>query len=282
MSILENDAFCTLVKQIEGSLMVANSPEFYQLKQKITDEIRSGDEFTFHQKEALTSQDLQDTEISLGVTADIEGRYDANHTIDQCEDRKMEDGSSYLESSEKIWSNTKSLYPRVSKQYRDINIEPRGARVALYDAIEQYINKSKLEPYSKDEHTCGIIYNILRAIRYTAFAAYESNFVTPDDSFDKKNQDIATAHRYADAYMLKALNARNVSENGQYETVKDLMCRQFGEAIYNQCFEHSSHSREGYASTNARVRDVEFFSKMQTAAEQTVTSTRASATHRSR
>ena len=120
-----------------------------------------------------------------------------------------------------------ALFPLAASKYSQHNLNQRGERNPLYDALESYLekrNNSSL-PFPKERIAARIQY-VLIEMRESAYLAFEDLFKGEEGY----NQPLtAKAHKYADAYMMKALNQENISRAGNTETLRDLIKRYMDE-----------------------------------------------------
>ena len=134
MSILDDD-YPALVHAIRDFFVMPNGSQ-KELMALITNDIQNGPDdegHLFHRKEELTAKHLLEKEIAISNAGDLAGEYrrDMNFNFDN--DESNDGNLAFLEPTD--GSNSQSLYPNVCHTYRHINLQPRGERTAIYDAM---------------------------------------------------------------------------------------------------------------------------------------------------
>lgn len=197
---------------------------------------------TFFQSYGLTDHDLQQAEIELSTEADLNGTYIEGDSVDNDKPFELsagdnEGGLMELKAPSDSFDETQ-FRPRIYKKYKHINTEPRGPRTPLYDAIELYLsNQDKKGPIERPDIAIQRIFQLIGVI-HDAYQQYYYDIHKP--SFGENNplafcasnkEAKVTAAEKADKTIKQLWNAINESNQGEDESLYDLMKRYLGPSV---------------------------------------------------
>lgn len=250
MSVLDNNYY-ELSSALGRYLRFGGDENYHEMEQAIIKDI-SQKHFMLHQHHGLTTDDLQNAEDSISVNdviwagddvltpddTDLEGedtleQETNDDTVRFTPIRMDDDGNMRFDASDDKLPMTER-FPNVAKIYKYYNLEPRGPRTPLFDALEQALSGLDVNEERADgkNHAGALLSSILLRlyqVREAAKMHYETH-IDPklDWMSDERRKQAILAEEQADNYILKALNGKNTPMQGNTGTARDYLCRRFG------------------------------------------------------